>query len=101
LVHGDALCALTTLLELPEFEREYAGKVKVGYLDPPFKHPAIVHALRQLCRASSAEPKRNASIKKTSAVFPADVVRHTAPSWISSISLRPCESASARRFVCP
>jgi adenine-specific DNA-methyltransferase len=36
LVHGDALNALTSLVELPEFAREYVGKVKLAYLDPPF-----------------------------------------------------------------
>ena len=36
LVRGDALNALTSLIELPEFAREYVGKVKLAYLDPPF-----------------------------------------------------------------
>jgi adenine-specific DNA-methyltransferase len=36
LIRGDALNALTSLIELPEFAREYAGKVKLAYLDPPF-----------------------------------------------------------------
>lgn len=36
LIHGDALNALTSLIELPEFAREYVGKVKLAYLDPPF-----------------------------------------------------------------
>jgi len=36
LIHGDALNALTSLCELPEFAREYVGKVKLAYLDPPF-----------------------------------------------------------------
>jgi adenine-specific DNA-methyltransferase len=36
LIRGDALNALTTLTRLPEFEREYVGKVKLAYLDPPF-----------------------------------------------------------------
>jgi len=36
LICGDALNALTSLIELPEFEREYAGSVKLAYLDPPF-----------------------------------------------------------------
>jgi adenine-specific DNA-methyltransferase len=36
LMRGDALNALTSLLELPEFAREYAGQVKLAYLDPPF-----------------------------------------------------------------
>jgi adenine-specific DNA-methyltransferase len=36
LIRGDALHALTSLSRLPEFAREYVGKVKVAYLDPPF-----------------------------------------------------------------
>jgi adenine-specific DNA-methyltransferase len=36
LVRGDALNALTTLMRLPEFSREYVGKIKLVYLDPPF-----------------------------------------------------------------
>ncbi len=36
LIRGDALNALTSLLELPEFASQYAGKIKVAYLDPPF-----------------------------------------------------------------
>lgn len=36
LIRGDALSALTSLTRLPEFEREYVGKVKLAYLDPPF-----------------------------------------------------------------
>jgi adenine-specific DNA-methyltransferase len=36
LVRGDALNALTSLAELPEFASEYVGKVKLAYLDPPF-----------------------------------------------------------------
>lgn len=36
LIRGDALNALTSLIELPEFRREYLGKVKLAYLDPPF-----------------------------------------------------------------
>lgn len=36
LIRGDALNALTTLARLPEFAREYLGKVKLAYLDPPF-----------------------------------------------------------------
>jgi adenine-specific DNA-methyltransferase len=36
LIRGDALHALTTLAKLPEFAREYLGKVKLAYLDPPF-----------------------------------------------------------------
>jgi adenine-specific DNA-methyltransferase len=34
LIRGDALNALTSLIELPEFERQYVGKL--AYLDPPF-----------------------------------------------------------------
>ena len=36
LIRGDALNTLTSLIELPEFAREYAGKVRLAYLDPPF-----------------------------------------------------------------
>lgn len=36
LIRGDALHALTSLIELPEFAQEYVGKVKLAYLDPPF-----------------------------------------------------------------
>ena len=36
LIHGDALNALRSLARLPEFAREYLGKVKLAYLDPPF-----------------------------------------------------------------
>jgi adenine-specific DNA-methyltransferase len=36
LVRGDALNALTSLIELPEFAREYVGKVRLVYIDPPF-----------------------------------------------------------------
>ena len=36
LIRGDALNALTSLIELPEFAREYVGKIKLAYLDPPF-----------------------------------------------------------------
>ena len=36
LIRGDALNALTSLIELPEFAREYVGQVKLAYLDPPF-----------------------------------------------------------------
>jgi adenine-specific DNA-methyltransferase len=36
LVRGDALHALTSLVELPEYRAKYAGKVKLCYLDPPF-----------------------------------------------------------------
>ncbi len=36
LIRGDALHALTSLLGIPEYAREYAGKVKLVYIDPPF-----------------------------------------------------------------
>jgi adenine-specific DNA-methyltransferase len=36
LIRGDALNALHSLAALPEFAREYLGKVKLAYLDPPF-----------------------------------------------------------------
>ncbi len=36
LIRGDALYALTSLLRLPEFERVYAGQIRIAYLDPPF-----------------------------------------------------------------
>jgi adenine-specific DNA-methyltransferase len=36
LIRGDALYGLTSLLKLPELEREYAGKITLAYLDPPF-----------------------------------------------------------------
>ncbi len=36
LIRGDALNALQSLAHLPEFAREYLGKVKLAYLDPPF-----------------------------------------------------------------
>lgn len=36
LIRGDALNALTSLVQLPEFEGDYSGKVKLAYLDPPF-----------------------------------------------------------------
>ena len=36
LIRGDALNALRSLARLPEFAREYLGKVKFAYLDPPF-----------------------------------------------------------------
>lgn len=44
LIHGDALNALTSLAELPEFGSEYVGKVKLAYLDPPFNtQQAFLH----------------------------------------------------------
>jgi adenine-specific DNA-methyltransferase len=36
LIQGDALNALTALASLPEFAREYLGKVRLAYLDQPF-----------------------------------------------------------------
>ena len=36
LIRGDALHALTSLSQIPEFAREYAGKVRLVYIDPPF-----------------------------------------------------------------
>jgi adenine-specific DNA-methyltransferase len=36
LIRGDALNALTSLGAIPEFAREYVGRVKLAYLDPPF-----------------------------------------------------------------
>ncbi|HEX3391579.1 MAG TPA: site-specific DNA-methyltransferase [Solirubrobacteraceae bacterium] len=36
LIRGDALNALTSLGELPEFASELVGKVRLAYLDPPF-----------------------------------------------------------------
>jgi adenine-specific DNA-methyltransferase len=36
LIRGDALHALTSLVRLPEYSAQYAGKVKLCYLDPPF-----------------------------------------------------------------
>ncbi|RBY87441.1 site-specific DNA-methyltransferase [Blastococcus sp. TF02A-26] len=36
LIRGDALHALKSLSKLPEFSREYVGKVRLCYIDPPF-----------------------------------------------------------------
>jgi len=36
LIRGDALNALTSLGELPEFADQLVGKVRLAYLDPPF-----------------------------------------------------------------
>lgn len=36
LIRGDALNGLTSLSRLPEFAREYLGRVKLVYIDPPF-----------------------------------------------------------------
>jgi len=35
-IEGDALLALTALAKVPEFRKEYWGKVKLVYVDPPF-----------------------------------------------------------------
>lgn len=36
LIRGDALNALVSLSELPEFASEYVGQVRLAYIDPPF-----------------------------------------------------------------
>ncbi len=36
LIRGDALHALVSLSELPAFEAEYVGRVRLAYIDPPF-----------------------------------------------------------------
>ena len=36
LIEGDALHALTAIAKVPEFRKEYWGKVKLAYIDPPF-----------------------------------------------------------------
>jgi adenine-specific DNA-methyltransferase len=36
LIRGDALHALNALATIPEFSREYLGKVSLCYIDPPF-----------------------------------------------------------------
>jgi adenine-specific DNA-methyltransferase len=36
LIRGDALSVMHSLVQLPEFEREIVGKVRLVYLDPPF-----------------------------------------------------------------
>ncbi len=36
LIQGDALYALNSLIQLPELEREYGGRVALAYIDPPF-----------------------------------------------------------------
>lgn len=36
LIRGDSLNVLTSLIRLPEFSREYLGRVKLAYIDPPF-----------------------------------------------------------------
>lgn len=37
LIRGDALYAMNSLLRIPEFRDEYKGKVRLAYLDPPFR----------------------------------------------------------------
>lgn len=46
LIRGDALNALTSLTELPEFASEYVGKVKLAYL-AAVQYAAIVLAVRR------------------------------------------------------
>jgi adenine-specific DNA-methyltransferase len=36
LIRGDALHALLSLTQLPEFAQHYAGQVRLVYIDPPF-----------------------------------------------------------------
>lgn len=36
LIRGDALSALTTITELPQYAERFVGKVRLAYLDPPF-----------------------------------------------------------------
>jgi adenine-specific DNA-methyltransferase len=36
LIAGDSLHALRSLLYMPEYEKQYRGKVKLVYIDPPF-----------------------------------------------------------------
>ena len=36
LIEGDALHALRSLSQLPEFRRTYAGQITLAYIDPPF-----------------------------------------------------------------
>ena len=36
LIRGDALHGLTSLIEIPEFRDQLAGKVRLVYIDPPF-----------------------------------------------------------------
>lgn len=36
LIRGDALHALSSLASVPEFAKEYLGKVRLAYIDPPF-----------------------------------------------------------------
>ena len=43
LIRGDALNALTSVRSLPEFSREYVGKVRLCYIDPPFNTGQAFH----------------------------------------------------------
>jgi adenine-specific DNA-methyltransferase len=44
LIRGDALNALTSLAQIPEFATQYLGQVKLAYLDPPFNtQQSFVH----------------------------------------------------------
>lgn len=36
LIRGDALNGLVSITSLPEFSREYLGKIRLAYVDPPF-----------------------------------------------------------------
>lgn len=36
LIHGDAMHALSSLINLPDWRSKYLGKVKLCYIDPPF-----------------------------------------------------------------
>lgn len=36
LIRGDALHAMTSLAKLPELAKQYRGKVRLAYIDPPF-----------------------------------------------------------------
>lgn len=36
LIRGDALHALTSVSSLPQYKKQYLGKVKCAYIDPPF-----------------------------------------------------------------
>lgn len=36
LIRGDALSALHSLVQIPEFSKQLVGKVRLAYLDPPF-----------------------------------------------------------------
>ena len=44
LIRGDALNALTSLAEIPDYAQRYLGQVKLAYLDPPFNtHQSFLH----------------------------------------------------------